>query len=66
MACEYAEFLLEDQENEDKLKEICAAHLYTGDVKPLVGNSYLDDEGEGEDKILYNEFMDAHGLLLEL
>lgn len=36
-----------------------------GTVTPLVGNAYLEEE-ENEDKILYNEFMDAHGLLCEL
>jgi hypothetical protein len=34
-------------------------------VVALVGNAYLEEE-ENEDKILYNEFMDAHGLLCEL
>lgn len=30
-----------------------------------MGNAYLEEE-ENEDKILYHEFMDAHGLLCEL
>lgn len=39
--------------------------MIVGAVIPLVGYSYLEEE-ELEDKVLYNEFMDAHGLLTEL
>jgi hypothetical protein len=40
-------------------------HLIVGEVITLVGFSMLEEE-ENEDKILYHEFMDAHGLLCEL
>jgi hypothetical protein len=44
---------------------MCEKQLLVGNVIPLVGFAYLEDE-ESEDKILYHEFMDAHGLLCEL
>lgn len=64
-ATDYAEYLLENGENPDKEKDILGKHLIVGEVRSLVGVSILEDE-ENEDKILYNEFMDAHGLLCEL
>ena len=64
-ANEYAEFLLSSEEDIEKEKEILAKHMIVGDVKTLVGVSNLEEE-ESEDKVLYNEFMDAHGLLCEL
>ena len=36
-----------------------------GAVIPLIGFSYLEEE-DTDDKVLYHEFMDAHGLLCEL
>jgi len=39
--------------------------MIVGDIISLVGLSFLEDE-DNDDKILYNEFMDAHGLLCEL
>ena len=36
-----------------------------GPVIPLVGYSYLEEDDQ-DDRILHNEFMDAHGLLCEL
>lgn len=64
-ATEYAEFLLENDENLNVVNDICNKHLLVGGVIPLVGYSYLEED-DGEDKILYHEFMDAHGLLCEL
>ena len=64
-ATEYAEYLLDHDEDENVKKEILNKHLLVGDVVVLVGISNLEEE-EQEDKILYNEFMDAHGLLCEL
>ena len=64
-ASEYAEYLLENGEDSEKQKEILGKHLIVGEVQTLVGVSMLEDE-ENEDKVLYNEFMDAHGLLCEL
>lgn len=69
VATEYAEFLLDNDEDPLHLQQICDKHLLVGNVVPLVGFAYLEDEdvgGNGEDKILYHEFMDAHGLLCEL
>ena len=64
-ANEYAEYLLDNDENDTVLKEICARHMVVGDVIPCVGLSMLEED-DNEDKVLYNEFMDAHGLLVEL
>ena len=36
-----------------------------GKVLPLIGEAMLEDD-DNDDRILYNEFMDAHGLLCEL
>ena len=41
------------------LNEICQKHMLVGAVIPLVGIRYLEEE-EQDDKVLYNEFMDAH------
>lgn len=64
-AAEYAEYLLDSDEDPNVLKEILNKHMIVGDVTALVGFSNLEDE-DNDDKILYNEFMDAHGLLCEL
>jgi hypothetical protein len=64
-ATEYADYLLEKDEDPNVLKEILNKNFIVGDVVTLVGYSNLEDE-ENEDKILYHEFMDAHGLLCEL
>ena len=64
-ATEYAEYLLENAESKDALNQICERNLIVGSVVPLVGHAYLEEE-DNEDKVLYNEFMDAHGLLCEL
>ena len=66
VATAYAEFLLENQENPEKLKELCANNFFPVEVKPLVGMSFLDDEEDPTEKLLYDEYMDAHGLLLEI
>jgi hypothetical protein len=41
-------------------------HHGPGEVKALVGMSFLDDDGDGEGENRKDDFMDAHGLLLEL
>ena len=64
-ANEYAEYLLGNGEEEEKVKDFMNKHLIVGEVKTLVGVSMLEEE-DNEDKVLYNEFMDAHGLLCEL
>ena len=64
-ATEYAEYLLDNDEDPNVLKEVLNKHMVVGDVITLVGFSNLEDE-DNDDKVLYNEFMDAHGLLCEL
>ena len=64
-ANDYAEFLLENNEDPEKEKDFLNKHLIVGEVRTIVGVSMLEEE-ENEDKVLYNEFMDAHGLLCEL
>jgi hypothetical protein len=64
-ATEYAEYLLENEEDLNVVNDICNKHMLVGGVIPLVGFAMLEEE-ENEDKLLYNEFMDAHGLLTEL
>lgn len=65
-ANEYAQYLLENQENNEVVAEICNRHNILGQTACIVGNSILDDDEENEEKMLLNEFMDAHGLLTEL
>lgn len=44
VANEYAEYLLDNDEDMNALQEICNKHLFVGTVVPLVGISMLDDE----------------------
>jgi hypothetical protein len=62
----YANFLLREEQNEQALNTICAEMGIVGDHQCVVGNVYLDDSDPVTDKIMMNELMDAHGLLLEL
>ena len=64
-AAEYAEYLLENEEDLNMVTQICQKYMIVDTVIPLVGYSMLEED-DGEDKILYHEFMDAHGLLCEL
>lgn len=66
---EYAQFLLENEPNEETFKEIAKAHsavLNEGAYRVIVGNAILEEDTEPTDKYMKAEFMDAHGLLLEL
>lgn len=65
VANEYAQFLLSEDENEEAMKQICEQHGILGQPKAIVGIAYLEEE-ENPDKTKHEEFMDAHGLLLEL
>jgi hypothetical protein len=65
-ANEYAKFLLTDDQNDDSLAQIAEHHKVVGVQKAIVGFSYLDDDHDAGDLTKMNEFMDAHGLLLEL
>jgi hypothetical protein len=65
-ANEYARFLLSEKHSEDALAQICEHHKVIGQQKAIIGFSYLDDDHDAGDLTKMNEFMDAHGLLLEL
>jgi hypothetical protein len=65
-ATEYAEYLLENEESAEKCQEFCDKNFVTGDCKPLVGLSQVEEDDAGNEAIVFAEFMDAHGLLLEL
>ena len=43
-ATEYAEYLLENDEDLNAVNDICQKHMLVGGVIPLVGYSYLEDE----------------------
>jgi hypothetical protein len=67
-ANDYAEFLLqhEDQEDEAVKKEIFEKHFVIGEHKVLQGIAYLEEDIVSDNPTKKDEFMDAHGLLLEL
>ena len=67
-ADEYAQFLLENKPNDDTFKASAEKKLAVlgDDYKVLVGNAGLEEDAEQVDKQMTEEFMDAHGLLLEL
>ncbi len=67
-ACEYAEYLLTGEENEQTLTDILNRHMYVGQVTTLVGLSMLEEDeedGDGSHRVLHGEFMDSHGVLCE-
>lgn len=67
-ANEYAEYLLNAEESETAINDILNKHLLVGGVTTLVGMSLLeedDEDGEGHNRVLHGEFMDAHGVLCE-
>ncbi len=65
-ANEYAEYLLSNEESEEKVTEVVQGYHMVGNVVTLVGISQLDEDEANPDQMMYEEFMDAHGLLLEL
>lgn len=48
------------------LKAISEKHLIVGEQKVLQGIAYLEEDVVSKDPTKKDEFMDAHGLLLEL
>lgn len=48
------------------MSEAHFAVLNEGTHQVLIGNAILEEENEILDKHMMDEFMDAHGLLLEL
>lgn len=68
VASEYAEYLLqnEDAENEEILKSINEKHLVQEQARVLQGIAYLEEDVVSKDQTKMDEYMDAHGLLLEL
>jgi len=66
-ADDYAKYLLEMNEtNDETLKKICEQRGLVGEPKVIVGNAGLEEGAEFRDKNKLDEYMDAHGLLLEL
>ena len=65
-AMEYAQYLLENEEDETKVVEFCQQELVVGEIKALVGLSQVEEDDANNEEIINAEFMDAHGLLLEL
>lgn len=66
-ADEYARYLLErNPPNDETVKKICENKLSIGEPKVVVGNAGLEEDVEFKDKNKLDEYMDAHGLLLEL
>jgi len=64
-ATEYAEYLLENEEDPNVVQDILNKHMIVGSVVVCVGYSYLEED-DVDDRVLHHEFMDAHGLLCEL
>jgi hypothetical protein len=64
-ATEYAQFLLNNPEDEQKLKDIQKAYMLSGHFVPLVGYAFLDEDEDNQGP-LNDQLMDAHGLLIEL
>lgn len=64
-AAEYANHLLTNGEDPAKVEEICKKWAVVGTVQPLVGFAILEED-EDHQGTLHDNFMDAHGLLLEL
>jgi hypothetical protein len=55
------------QPNDALLKKLCETHGLLGrDTVAVIGFSHLEDDFDSPDKTRAAEFMDAHGLLLEL
>jgi hypothetical protein len=66
-ANEYAEYLLQhDEDNKDVQKECLDKFHCVGEVQTLQGIAYLEEDVVSKDPTKKDEFMDAHGLLLEL
>lgn len=66
-ANEYARFLLTEEANDDSLQQICENYNIVGEgQKVIIGFAYLDDDNSSNDNTKQAEFLDAHGLLLEL
>ncbi len=70
-ASEYARALLAEEPNDDTLAAICdefkiAKLKEGGENKAIIGYAYLDDDNSSNDMTKQAEFLDAHGLLLEL
>ncbi len=67
-ADEYAQFLLDHEAQEETFRAAAEKKLAVlGEAhKVLVGHAGLEEDQEPQDKYMMEEFMDAHGLLLEL
>jgi hypothetical protein len=63
-ASEYAEYLLNSEDDPNVINDILNKYMIVGSVSHLVGMSLLEED-EADDKVLHHEFMDAHGVLCE-
>jgi len=64
-ANEYAQFLMNNHEDEEKAQEFAKGAHVTGAIVPLVGFAILEED-EDHQVSKTEQMMDAHGLLLEL
>jgi len=64
-ADEYAAFLMNNHEDEEKAQEFAKGAHVSGAIIPLVGFAILEED-EDHQVSLTEQMMDAHGLLLEL
>ena len=67
-ANEYARFLLTEEPADDSLAQICESYkiINKNPQKAIIGFAYLDDDNSSNDMTKQAEFLDAHGLLLEM
>jgi hypothetical protein len=57
---------LANNENPEVLKQICEKNYIAGDHVVIQGVAHLEEDVQSSDPTKKEEFMDAHGLLLEL
>lgn len=68
-ANEYARYLLENENDKEALTQLINYHHIVEGPEPmkeLIGFAYLDDDQTSTDNTKQAEFLDAHGLLLEM
>lgn len=65
-ANEYARFLLNEEPSPESVEHFASNNHVIGDQQAIIGYSYLDDDNQPQDVTKLAEFLDAHGLLLEM
>ena len=65
---EYAYYLLAEDKNDQTVKKLCENHHVVNheNIVAIYGYAYFEDDFESPDRTRFDEYMDAHGLLLEL